>query len=110
VSGKVVVRDDAVADMEGQAAYLNQGGRTVGDRFLVSARRVFEQIAAMPATGELIASRNPRLAGLRCMMVPKFKNHVIFYLPTVDGIEVLRLLHGARNVQGILDDEGRDEP
>lgn len=33
-----------------------------------------------------------------------FKNYVIFYQPATDGIEVLRVLHGARDVHRVFDE------
>jgi toxin ParE1/3/4 len=49
---------------------------------------------------------NPNLQSLRQHSVRRFRNYIIFYLPTDDGIEVVRVLHGARDVQGILEAEG----
>jgi plasmid stabilization system protein ParE len=35
------------------------------------------------------------------------RNHVIFYLPLANGIELVRVLHGARDLEAVLDDEER---
>jgi toxin ParE1/3/4 len=32
-----------------------------------------------------------------------FRNHLIFYRPIDDGIEIVRVLHGARDWQNLLE-------
>jgi len=61
----------------------------------------------MPQMGTPRQFRNSRLIGLRMWRVPGFEKHLIFYRVTEGGIEVVRVLHGARDIQRILDDEGR---
>jgi toxin ParE1/3/4 len=48
----------------------------------------------------------PRLADLRRWPVSGFPNHLIFYQPTEGGIEVVRVLHGARDLATMLENEG----
>ena len=35
----------------------------------------------------------------------RFPKYLVFYRPITDGIEVIRVLHGARDLDGILADE-----
>ena len=37
--------------------------------------------------------------------VPDFTNHLIFYRATETGIEIVRLLHAARDIPGVLEEE-----
>lgn len=37
--------------------------------------------------------------------MPRFKNFLIFYLPIAGGIKVIRVLHGSRDVDAILEVE-----
>lgn len=37
-------------------------------------------------------------------------NYLIFYRPLPDGIEILRVLHGARDIAAILFDEADEWP
>jgi toxin ParE1/3/4 len=53
--------------------------------------------------GGLWESTNPALAGLRAWPIPRFQNCVIYYRPIRDGIEVVRVLHGAQDVERILE-------
>ena len=45
------------------------------------------------------------LRGVRVWQVRGFENYLVFYQPTQRGIEVIRLLHAARDIEGILADE-----
>jgi toxin ParE1/3/4 len=57
----------------------------------------------MPNIGEPWFSRNTRLAGLRVSRVEGFKAHLIFYLSSDVGIEIIRVLHASRDLGSILD-------
>jgi toxin ParE1/3/4 len=48
---------------------------------------------------------NPRLAGLRVGRVEGFEKHLIFYRPGDDGVEIIRVLHGARDIDSVLDED-----
>ena len=86
--------------------YAREAGLRVADRFLISAEETFKRLAAMPAMGTLYPLDHPALADLRYLCLSShFKVHVVFYLPEPDGITVVRVLHGARDLDGILSDE-----
>ncbi len=41
------------------------------------------------------------------MPVSRFRNYLIFYVPVPGGIDVFRVLHGARDLGEVLDAEFR---
>lgn len=45
---------------------------------------------------------DPLFEGVRVFPVSRFKKYLVFYRPIQDGIEVLRVLHGARDIKGLL--------
>jgi len=45
---------------------------------------------------------NPALANMRCWSIRCFKNYVIFYRPISEGIEVIRVLHGGRDIERLF--------
>lgn len=61
-----------------------------------------ERLAAMPGMGGRYESDNLELAGVRVFPVSRIRNYLIFYRPTPQGIEVLRVLHGARDIDRVL--------
>jgi len=65
----------------------------------------FAHITDMPGIGERWPSSNPLLADMRVWRIEGFENHLIFYRPTVDGIDIIRVLHGARDIENLLETE-----
>jgi toxin ParE1/3/4 len=57
-----------------------------------------ERIAAYPMAGKI---RYELLANLRSFVV---KSYVVFYIPLSDGIDVLRVLHSARDIERVFED------
>ncbi len=101
----------ADSDLDDQAEYLaREASLETAQRFYDAARTTFEKIARMSGIGEPRESANPRLAGLRVWRVEGFEKHMIFYRRTGDGIDIVRVLHGARDIDSILAEEsGVDE-
>jgi toxin ParE1/3/4 len=63
------------------------------------------QLEAMPGLGGPYPLSHPGLAGPREFPVRQFPSHIVFYLPVTDGIEVVRVLHAARDVVTTLEGE-----
>jgi toxin ParE1/3/4 len=63
--------------------------------FFHAAKAAFELVARHPAIGRL---RSFSLAGVRSWVVPGFENYVVFYLPTETEVQILTVLHGARDL------------
>jgi toxin ParE1/3/4 len=56
----------------------------------------------MPGMGTRYDPDELRYADLRYFPVSRFRMYLVFYRPVDGGIEVLRVLHGARDIHGIL--------
>jgi toxin ParE1/3/4 len=71
------------------------------DRLLDTIDETCRKLADTPGLGR---RREELAAGLRSFPVG---NYVIFYRPIEDGIEVVRVLHGARSIENLfgLEDE-----
>lgn len=75
------------------------------ERLLTAAENAFARLAEMPGLGVAYSSVFGSQAGLRRWPVPGFRNHLIFYRPTATGVEIVRVLHGARDIDAALMDE-----
>jgi toxin ParE1/3/4 len=96
----------ADADLEHQAEYLaREASLDTALRFYDAARMTFEKIAQNPEIGQKRDSLNPRLAGLRVWRVEGFEKHLIFYRPGDDGVDIIRVLHGARDIDSVLPED-----
>jgi toxin ParE1/3/4 len=59
----------------------------------------------MPGIGTKYQHQHPALAGLRYFPVSRSRIDIVFYRPIASGIEVVRVLHGARDLDRILAQE-----
>jgi toxin ParE1/3/4 len=75
------------------------------DRFVIAVEKTVELLARMPGLGTQWSSDHPRVADLRFFPVTGFPNHLIFYRRFADGIELVRVLHGARDIASLLESE-----
>ncbi len=71
-------------------------------RVVESAYETFKTLALNPALGRPRKFRNPRLKGIRSWHVAGFDNYLIFYRPIPEGIEVLHVYHGARDLEALF--------
>jgi toxin ParE1/3/4 len=62
---------------------------------------IYEKCQRLAEYPEIGRARHELLVNLRSFTV---KNYVIFYQPTDDGIEVLRVLYGARDIHRVFDE------
>jgi toxin ParE1/3/4 len=96
----------ADADLDQQADYLaNEASLGTALRFYDAVRITFDKIAQNPRIGQKRESLNPCLMGLRVWRVEGFEKHLIFYRPGDDGVEIVRVLHGARDIDTVLDED-----
>jgi toxin ParE1/3/4 len=76
--------------------YIAKDNLQAADRMLDRIREGFEVLARFPKGG----TARPELApGLRCYSVG---NYVIYFRPGKTGIEIARVLHGARDVNSLF--------
>ena len=65
--------------------------------------RKFERLSRFPESGTLVRHKHPKLEGCRFILVPEFRKILIFYKPMQDHVAIVRILHGARNIEAALD-------
>ncbi len=54
----------------------------------------------------VIDSGNPRLGDIRYCLVRDFPKYLIFFRVDADMVEIVRVLHGMRNISKLLGEEG----
>ena len=101
----VVVRPAADLDLDQQAAYLvNHRDVRTAARFLGAARDTFELLNNHPEMGRVTEYRSRFLAGTRMFPLKGFPKHLVFYRPLESGIEVIRVIHGARDIETLFEE------
>jgi len=101
---RVLPRADADLD-EAADYYAVEAGVDVAFRFLDAAAKAFEFVRENPAAGSPGQYRSDKLTGVRRWPVPGFKDHLVFYRFDDDAVDVVRVLHGARDIERIFESE-----
>lgn len=101
----VTLLPEAVCDLYGQAEYYERSGSSeTAERWLDQARATLQFLTKNPQIGAVwpVPRQQRRLAGVRTWRIQGFEKFIVFYRPVDSGIEVLRVLHGSRDVDHIL--------
>ena len=105
MSRKIEIRQRAAMDLYHHYRYIARDKVDAADRLLLAFHDATAKLVDMPGMGPAKPLKNPRLRGLRFWPIKGFRNYLIFYKPTENGIEVVRLLHGARDIERVLGDD-----
>jgi toxin ParE1/3/4 len=99
---QVIVRNRATQDIRQQANYiLVNGNRESAEKFLEFVEYTFAQLAISPNMGKLVPSL-PNMGTIRQWRIKNFNDYLIFYKVQEERVEVLRILHGARDLEDLL--------
>jgi len=98
-------KPEARIDIAEIGFYFAQRAPDVENRFYQELDKTIQMLVASPDLGERCQFRNPETKGMRIWQVSKFSNYLIFYLPKGDLLEVVRVIHGARNYETIFNNE-----
>lgn len=101
---RVVVKAAARRDLLRHASYIADRSPEAALRFLDCSRETFERLARFPSLGSRYRPIVPRLSGLRRFRVRSFADYLVFYRTSEGGIEVIRVIHGARDIGPALSD------
>jgi toxin ParE1/3/4 len=92
----------ADADVLGHYCCVGRERPTAAERFLDALESGYERITEHPRIGVACTELAPTLEELRRWPVPGFASYLIFYRPAGETIEIVRVLHGARDLEGCL--------
>ena len=106
MSRRIVRRRVALEDLIDQTAwYITHASQAVADRSNEAVERSLQSLSATTGIGAPRPRANPALRDLRMHPVRGFESHLLFYRPIPDGIELIRVLHGARDIEAVLKDD-----
>lgn len=100
-----LIRPLAYLELDDQVQYFAQFSESTTRRLIEACEQAIDKLAEMPELGSPCQFSNPRLQGLRVWPVRGFKKHLIFYRPVQGGIEVLHIVHGARDLAALFESE-----
>jgi len=91
------VSDAARSDLEEIWCYIAQDNPDMADRFIHALVSRFPLLATMPEMGRSREELSPRLRSL------SVGHYILFYRPMVNGVEIARVLHGARDLPPLFE-------
>ena len=96
--GQVIKTPQAELDLVEIWLYVAEDSEQAASELLRRIDRVAAELAEMPGRG---TPREELIPGIDLRSVP-VGNYLIFYRPIEPGIEILRVLHGARDLDALL--------
>ncbi|MSV34293.1 MAG: type II toxin-antitoxin system RelE/ParE family toxin [Bryobacterales bacterium] len=108
---RVRKRETAKRDLIAQWLwYAENAGIEVADKFLQAADATLSLLATQPESGAPVFVHELELQGMRRMPVSGgFEKILLFYFPLNDGVELVRVIHGGRDLEWLLSDGFFDE-
>ena len=103
--GKVIFSEFVEAELAAIWDYIAFDNVDAADRFLQSAYSSFQDLARTPHMGRPRKFAEVRLRGLRSFRVRGFDNYLIFYRPIPEGIAILHVIHGARDLEQFWEEQ-----
>ncbi|MDF1632173.1 type II toxin-antitoxin system RelE/ParE family toxin [Mycoplana sp. MJR14] len=89
--------DSATADVDAILSYtLKTWGDDQAVAYVGGLYELLGLLSANPASGRLRRDLSPELRSF------PYREHVVFYVPSGDGIMVIRVLHGRQSVRSLL--------
>jgi toxin ParE1/3/4 len=96
--------EQAKCDLIEIYAYLSQRSERAARKFLEETRTAFDLILRVPGIGRRWESPLTELRELRVTSVSRrFHDYLIFYRPVSDGVQIVTVLHGARDIPPLID-------
>lgn len=102
---RLMIRPRAYEDLEEISAYIAMDSPAASIGFLDAAEKAFSVLAEMPLLGVAWAVSDAKLGGMRTYLLPQYRNYLIIYRATPEGTEILRVVHGARDIGPLVDQE-----
>lgn len=103
---RIRIAPQAERDIDGFVVYLAaEADVETAVRFFDAAHETFKAILDNPRIGRARPAGKSRNAGIRQWAVSGFGKHLIFYREVPTGIDIIRLLHGSRDIDRVLNQE-----
>jgi toxin ParE1/3/4 len=84
-------------DLDSIVRHISQDNLEAALRWLQDAERLFELLAEQPGIGQSVMSR--RYGPLRRHTMG---NYLIYYRPILDGVQIIRVVHGSRDQNRLI--------
>jgi plasmid stabilization system protein ParE len=102
------ISEAAALSIVEQADYYQQAsGLALASRWESAVDEAIRSLLQLPERGAPCRFRSSSLAGIRWIFVPGFPKHMVSYryVPAEQAVLIVQVLHGARNLEAVLDED-----
>jgi toxin ParE1/3/4 len=100
--GKFFLSREALEDLDVLWNYIAQDNIEAADRVVDAAYRTCKNLSDYPELGRLREISGIDSKSMRSFVIKDFPNYVIFYRSLPGTIQIVRVLHGARNIDALF--------
>jgi plasmid stabilization system protein ParE len=98
----IVFRPQARQELADLLAGIRAANPLAADNVQDEVQHTLELLEANPLSGPQLRMRKASLRELRFATVRSYPQFVILYLPLTDGVEVLHIVRGKRNLRRVV--------
>jgi len=100
--GQILIRAEVWDDIRKLGDYFAGLGTIGREEFSRLVLATIHDLGEMPGIGSIKLYRSRRLEGIRSWSVRDFRKILVLYRQVADGIEVVGVMHGSRNIRAHL--------
>jgi|SRR6516165_680429 len=100
----------ADSDINACFAWIAKENPVAALRFLDAIELTCDTLSRMPGIGSPRYGEIPLVHGVRMLAIKAFENYLLFYLEHEDCVDVIRVLHGARDIPEALEKMPKNSP
>ncbi|OUL27192.1 plasmid stabilization protein [Nostoc sp. RF31YmG] len=97
-----IISPEAIQDLDEISEYFASRNLDAGDRFVNGFEEKCENLVKYPNMGRSYADIEPSLRGI------PLESYIILYRLIADGIEIVRVVSGYRNLQSLFSESDDD--
>ncbi|MBT4866311.1 MAG: type II toxin-antitoxin system RelE/ParE family toxin [Planctomycetaceae bacterium] len=95
----------AEADIDASFLYICSDNSDAAFRFLDAIQRTADILCEIPDMGIIWEFADSRIPTTRVCPVRGFRNYLVFYQTVGDAIDIVRVLHGSRDIEAVFSSE-----
>ena len=98
MANRYELTEPARNDLKNTWAYIAENNPSAADKFMREFAKKFQLLADNPKIGR---AHDEYVLDLRSF---PYKDYTVFYFPIENGVEIYRILHGARDIDSLFED------
>ncbi len=97
--------DEVFEELLNISAYIAAENEAAAHNFLNACDETFLFLANNSNIGTIRHFENSLLKNVRMWRVKGFEKYLIFYQPTIEGVTILHIVHGSRDLPNLFGEE-----